>query len=135
GPRGAHPAAVRTAVCRVTEGATIAAEVPAPVASEATITVASDARYPPIEYLASDNKTVLGAHADIATAVMTVLGLKANIVNATFSGIIPGLQAGKYDVSWSSFFDTKTREKVVDMIDYFQAGSGMFTKASNSATY
>jgi len=135
GTGGTPSAAGSTGAFGVTKDATIAAEVPASIASKGTITVASDASYAPMEYLASDNKTVLGADADIATAVMTVLGLKANIVNATFSGIIPGLQAGKYDVSWSSFFDTKVREKVVDMIDYFQAGSGMFTKASNSATY
>jgi polar amino acid transport system substrate-binding protein len=119
----------------VTKDATIAAEVPAAIAAKGSITVASDASYAPMEFLGTDNKTVQGADADIATAVATVLGLKANIVNATFSGIIPGLQAGKYDVSWSSFFDTKEREKVVDMIDYFQAGSGIFTKSSNTTTY
>ncbi len=50
------------------------------------------------------------------------MGLKVNVVNATFDGIIPGLAAGKYDVGASSFTDTKEREKTVDFVDYFVAG-------------
>ena len=40
------------------------------------------------------------------------MGLKANVVNATFDTIIPGLASGKYDMGASSFTDTKEREKV-----------------------
>ena len=61
------------------------------------------------------------------------MGLKANIVNATFDTIIPGLAAGKYDMGASSFTDTKAREKVVNFVDYFQAGTSFFTKASGGA--
>jgi polar amino acid transport system substrate-binding protein len=113
----------------------IAAEVPKDIASKGTLTVASDASYPPMEFFAPDNKTVIGADADIGTAVGDVLGLQFNFVNASFSGIIAGLTSGKYDVGWSSFFDTKEREQQVDMVDYFQAGSGIFTKSSDTTTY
>ena len=50
------------------------------------------------------------------------MGLKANVVNATFDGIIPGLASGKYDLGMSSFTDTKEREKTVDFVTYFSAG-------------
>jgi len=100
----------------------IAAEVPQSLASKGTVTVASDASYPPMEYFASDNKTVIGADVDIGTAIGDVLGLKFNFVNAGFDGIIPGLKAGKYDIGMSSFTDTKEREKTVDFVNYFTAG-------------
>ena len=57
-------------------------------------------------------------------------GPQGNIVNATFDTIIPGLAAGKYDMGASSFTDTKAREKVVNFVDYFQAGTSFFTKTS-----
>ena len=113
----------------------IAGEVPKDIASKGTLTVATDAEYAPMEFVAADNTTIEGADIDIAAAVGDVLGLKFKFVNATFAGLIPGLTSGKYDVSWSSFFDNTDRQKVVDMVDYFQAGSGMFTKSSNSQTY
>jgi polar amino acid transport system substrate-binding protein len=59
------------------------------------------------------------------------MGLKAEIVNATFATIIPGLAAGKYDVGASSFTDTKEREKTVNFVTYFTAGVSFFTKSSS----
>jgi polar amino acid transport system substrate-binding protein len=113
----------------------IAAEVPKDMASKGTLTVASDASYPPMEFFAPDNKTIIGADVDIGTAIGDVLGLKFNFVNATFGGIITGLKAGKYDIGMSSFFDTKEREASVDMVDYFQAGSAIFVKSSDTNNY
>jgi len=103
--------------------------IPAALKSKGTITVAADATYAPNEFIASDGHTVVGMDADLAKALAAVMGLKANIVNATFDTIIPGLQAGKYDMGASSFTDTKAREKVVDFVDYFIAGESFFTKA------
>ncbi len=62
------------------------------------------------------------------------MGLKANVVNATFDTIIPGLAAGKYDMGASSFTDTKARQKVVDFVDYFSAGTSFFTKATGGTS-
>lgn len=113
----------------------IAGEVPKSISSKGTITVASDASYPPMEYFAPDNKTIIGADADIGTAIGDVLGLQFNFVNASFDGIIPGLKSGKYDIGMSSFFDTKEREAQVDMVDYFQAGSAIFVTSSDKNNY
>ncbi len=108
--------------------------VPAAVKSKGTLTVAADASYAPNEFIAPDGHTVIGMDADLSNALAQVMGLKANIVNATFDTIIPGLQAGKYDMGASSFTDTKARQKVVDFVDYFEAGTSFFTKASGGTS-
>ncbi|HUB76408.1 MAG TPA: ABC transporter substrate-binding protein [Solirubrobacteraceae bacterium] len=106
-----------------------AALVPKALASKGTVTVAADASYAPNEFIASNGHTVIGMDADLAKALFADLGLKVDVVNATFDTIIPGLQAGKYDIGMSSFTDTKAREKVVNFVDYFEAGTSFFEKA------
>jgi polar amino acid transport system substrate-binding protein len=113
---------------------TVAALVPAAVKSKGTLTVAADASYAPNEFFASDGHTVIGMDADLSKALAAVMGLKANVVNATFDSIIPGLAAGKFDLGASSFTDTKVREKTVDFVDYFSAGTSFYTKASGGTS-
>lgn len=108
----------------------IAAQVPASIRSAGTLTVAADATYAPNEFIASDGHTVVGMDADMAKALGQVMGLKVNVVNATFDTIIPGLQSGKYDLGMSSFTDTKAREATVDFVTYFVAGTSFYVKAS-----
>ena len=96
-----------------TVNAAVAKLVPASIKSKGTITVAADATYAPNEFIGSDGHTVVGMDPDLVQALAAVMGLKANVVNATFDTIIPGLQAGKYDMGASSFTDTKARQKVV----------------------
>jgi polar amino acid transport system substrate-binding protein len=114
--------------------AAIAAKVPSAVKSKGSLTVAADATYAPNEFIGSDGKTVEGMDADLAKALAGVMGLKANVTNATFDGIIPGLASGKYDLGMSSFTDTKEREKTVDFVTYFSAGTSFYTKAQGGAT-
>jgi len=112
--------------------AAITAQVPAAIKSKGTLTVAADATYAPNEFIASDGHTVIGMDADLMKALGTVMGLKVNMVNATFDSIIPGLAAGKYDIGASSFTDTKEREKTVEFVDYFSAGISFYAKSSSN---
>jgi len=106
------------------------AEVPAAVKSKGTLTVAADATYAPNEFIGSNGHTVEGMDADLGQALAGVMGLKAKVVNATFDSIIPGLAAHKYDLGMSSFTDTKEREKTVDFVTYFSAGTSFYEKAT-----
>jgi polar amino acid transport system substrate-binding protein len=117
-----------------TKDSAIAAQVPAAIKSKGTLTVAADATYPPNEFLNPGDKTVMGMDADLAKALASVMGLKANVKNASFDGIIPGLAAGKYDLGMSSFTDTKEREATVDFVTYFNAGTSFYTKAQGGPT-
>jgi polar amino acid transport system substrate-binding protein len=96
--------------------------------------VAADASYAPDEFFAPDGHTVIGMDADLSKALGAVMGLKVNVVNATFDSIIPGLAAGKYDMGASSFTDTKEREKTVDFVDYANVGESFYTKASGGTS-
>ena len=107
----------------------IAAQVPGSVKANGTLTVAADATYAPNEFIGTDGHTVVGLDADLAKALGQVLGLKVNEINATFATIIPGLASGKYDLGISSFTDTKEREKTVDFVTYFVAGTSFYVKS------
>jgi polar amino acid transport system substrate-binding protein len=112
----------------------VVALVPSAIKSKGSLTVAADASYAPNEFIGPDGHTVIGMDADLAKALAATMGLKVNVVNATFDTIIPGLSSGKYDLGASSFTDTKAREKVVDFVDYFQAGTSFFTKSSGGTS-
>jgi polar amino acid transport system substrate-binding protein len=117
-----------------TANSKIAAEVPASIKSKGTLTVAADATYAPNEFIGSDGHTVEGMSPDLGHALGSVMGLKWKFVNAGFDTIIPGLQSGKYDIGLSSFTDNKEREKVVDFVTYFSAGTSFYVKAQGGPT-
>jgi polar amino acid transport system substrate-binding protein len=127
---GVAGASGATATSKLKKQAKIAKMVPAKIRSKGTLTVGSDATYAPMEFIGSNGKTVIGVDADLAKALGTVMGLKFKVVNATFATIIPGLKSGKYDVGMSSFTDTKARQKVVDFVTYFSAGTSFYVKAT-----
>jgi polar amino acid transport system substrate-binding protein len=129
GSSAGTPAATGGAAASGGPNAKAAALVPAAVKSKGNLTVAADASYAPNEFFASDGKTVQGMDPDLAQALAGALGLKAHVQNATFDGIIPGLASSKYDLGMSSFTDTKEREKTVDFVTYFSAGTSFYTKA------
>lgn len=115
-----------------TKDATVAGEVPAAVRSKGSITVAIDAEYAPNE--AIQGGKIVGWDVALGQAVAAVMGLKFNGVNVVFDNIIPGIQSGKYDLGVSSFTDKKSREKVVDFVDYFKAGSSFVVCAHGGAS-
>jgi len=110
--------------------AAVVALVPAGIKSKGTLIVATDATYAPNEFIAEDGHTVIGMDADLMKAIGEVMGMKVNMVNATFDTIIPGLAAGKYDAGASSFTDTVERQKTVDFVTYFSAGVSFYGKAA-----
>jgi polar amino acid transport system substrate-binding protein len=114
--------------------AAVTSKVPAKYKSKGSLIVAADASYPPNEFTGNDGKTVEGMDADLAKALASEMGLKADIKNATFDSIIPGLASGKFDLGMSSFTDTKEREKTVDFVTYFSAGTSFYVKAQGGPT-
>ncbi|MER7751243.1 ABC transporter substrate-binding protein [Kitasatospora sp. NPDC097643] len=124
---GANPSAT---VAAVTADPALAALVPADVKSSGKLVVASDASYAPNEFK-DDKGNIVGLDVDLANAIAKKLGLNADVQNADFTSIIPGITAKKYQLGMSSFTDTKEREATVDMVTYFTAGSAIAVKKGN----
>src|SRR5690242_17213721 len=118
----------------VQQDPSIANQVPADIKSKGSLSVAADATYAPDEFIGSDGKTVIGMDADLAKAIADLMGLKVTVSNQPFDSIIPGLAAKKYDLGMSSFTDTKDREKTVDFVTYFSAGTSFYAKAQGAPT-
>jgi polar amino acid transport system substrate-binding protein len=105
--------------------------VPSDVASDGKIVVGSDASYAPNEFVDTDGTTIIGMDVDLGKAIGQKLGLEVEFQNSAFDGILPGIAAKKYDLGMSSFTDNADREKVVDMVTYFSAGTKMATLKGN----
>jgi polar amino acid transport system substrate-binding protein len=111
-----------------TKDAKVAALVPAAVKQKGSLNVASDATYPPVEFLNPGSKTIVGLDADLGEAIGKVMGVPLKFQNASFDGIIPGLASHKYDLGMSAFTDNKEREATVDFVTYFSAGTSFYVK-------
>jgi polar amino acid transport system substrate-binding protein len=122
-----------TSTVSAAENSKVAAEVPAAIKKKGTLKVAADATYAPNEFIAPDGKTVIGMDPDLGKALGDVMGLKLQFQNVTFDSIIPGLAAKKYDLGMSSFTDTKERQKTVDFVTYFAAGTSFYTKTQGGS--
>ena len=89
---------------------------------ETVFTVASSCDYPPLEYI-DDNGNMVGYEIDLLNEIAKVTGVKFEIYNVAFDGIIAGIQGGQYDIGASGFTVTEDRAKVVD----FTEPDGAFT--------
>lgn len=112
-----------------------AALVPSDIRSKGSIVVATDVSYPPFEFFDTDNKTIIGADADLITDVGQVLGLKIDLKNTPFDGIVPGLAAEKFDAAISGMADVATRRDAATFVDYATNGAGFLLDKADAAKY
>lgn len=108
--------------------------VPGPVASAGTIRFATNAPYEPFIAFASEGVTdkFKGLDYDLAVAVAATLGLKADFQQQPFDGLVPGLQAGKYDAIAGGITDNKERQAVATFVDYSASGTGILVLKDNA---
>ncbi|MBO0841322.1 MAG: ABC transporter substrate-binding protein, partial [Sciscionella sp.] len=107
----------------VAKDPTAAAKVPDAVRAKGTLNIAEDPSYAPNEFTAGNSSAPRGMDIDLANAIGDVLGIKVQFSNASFDGILAGIQSGRYDLGMSSFTDSAEREKTVDFVTYFKAGT------------
>ena len=98
-----------------------------------TLQVASDATYPPDEWMRGT--TMVGLDPDVMRAVATTLGIKYRENDVPFNNIIVGVRTNRYQVGASSFPDTKALETSVNFVDYFQGGEAFYAPANASVTF
>jgi polar amino acid transport system substrate-binding protein len=100
----------------------IAATLPEEIRSSGKLVVGVNLPYAPNEFKDSDGK-IVGFDVDLMNAVAATLGLTPDYRESDFAKIIPSIEGETYNVGMSSFTDTKEREKQVDFVTYFSAGT------------
>ena len=109
------------------------AVVPTFAAGELTITVATDATWPPME-IVDANKNIIGFDIDFMNAVAKQAGFKVKYQNTAWDGIFAGIAAGKYDAIISSVTITDERKKTMDFsIPYINAGQVLIVPKTSTA--
>jgi polar amino acid transport system substrate-binding protein len=106
-------------------------KLPASIQQAKEIKVGSDIAYAPVEFYKEGTQEVQGIDWDLAQAMGQKLGVKFTFANTTFDGIIPALKAKRFDIIMSAMSDTPERQKEVDFIDYFKAGTSILVKKGN----
>ncbi|MCU7723088.1 ABC transporter substrate-binding protein [Actinoplanes sp. KI2] len=108
-------------------------KLPQPVRNTKSIRFITDASYAPMEMFAPDGRTIVGFEADLADALGRVLGVRVEMVNGTFQTALAQVADGTFDGMLSAATDTPAREKKVDFVDYFSAGTSIVVQRGNPA--
>jgi cystine transport system substrate-binding protein len=83
------------------------------VKSAGVLKIAMEGTYPPFDSRNSDGQLV-GFDVDVAKAVATRLGAKPQFITTEWSGILAGLEAGKFDVIVNQVTITPERKQALD---------------------
>jgi polar amino acid transport system substrate-binding protein len=113
--------------------ASIAAEVPDSIKSQAPLQIATDATYAPNEYINPDTGAIVGWDIDFGNAICKVMGVVCTFNNVIFDDIIPQLKAStpRYLFSLSSWTPTQKREDGgIDFVTYYKAGESWIVTTS-----
>lgn len=90
------------------------------LATEGTLTMATNAQFPPYEYYDGDD--VIGIDADIAKAIADKMGLKLKIEDMEFDSIITAVSTGKADLGLAGMTVDPERQKNIDFSDSYATG-------------
>jgi polar amino acid transport system substrate-binding protein len=117
----------------VSEDAELAELLPAGVADAESVTVATNAPYPPfIDFVEEGNtEDFTGLDHDLVVAIAAKLGITAEFQQQPFDGLVPGLQAGKYDAIVGGITDNFERQETATFVDYSASGTGIAVAAGN----
>ncbi len=94
------------------------------VLDRGTVIVATDADYAPQSSIDKDTGELVGFDIDVARRMGEILGLTVEFRTVPWESVIPGLRAGKSDVSIGSMAITEEREKTVDFTEPYYYSSG-----------
>jgi polar amino acid transport system substrate-binding protein len=145
-PGAAAPSAAAPSTAPSVAASQAASEVPSVAPSASAVAIAAptsllkpgelsncvDIEYSPMEFFDPAYPTTpIGFDVESYQAVVKKLGLKENIVNTAFDGLIPALQANRCDLVWTALYINDTRLKVADAVPYFKTSQVVMVPAGN----
>lgn len=115
-------AAILSVACLAACGSSSGANTSSAADSSAkeTLTMVTNAEFPPYEYYEGDN--VVGIDAEIAQLIADKLGMDLEIVDVAFESIVPGVQAGKYDMGMAGMTVSEERLESVNFSSSYATG-------------
>ena len=102
-------------------------------AAKTKLVVATSPDFPPFESL--EGGEVVGIEVDILNKIAEKMGMELDIQQMDFDSVIPGVQAGKFDVGMSGITVTDKRKENVDFSSvYFMAAQAIVVADGSSIT-
>jgi polar amino acid transport system substrate-binding protein len=97
------------------------------------IRVATDANWPPFEYVNEKTKQLAGFDIDLMNEIAKKAGLRIEFVNVNFTQLLAGMEKCQYDAAISSITITDERKKLMDFSDpYIIAGQVVVVRKDNA---
>ncbi len=107
--------------------------LPEKIKKAGKVVIATDAHYPPCQYFAADNETIIGYEPDLWKAITEKLGITYDVVSIDFAGLIPGVESGRYDLASECISDNLERQQRVTFVDHAYASGAVFTLAADTS--
>ena len=102
---------------------------------DGTLTIGTNLPFAPLGFYEADGKTMTGAEIDLMRAVAQQMGLKVDIQNVAWDGLIPAAKANRYDAVWASIGDYTERRTQIDFVDYMSVRSAVTVRTEDAAKY
>ncbi|MFK7880867.1 transporter substrate-binding domain-containing protein [Roseobacter sp.] len=103
----------------------------ADIKSSGVLRIGCEATYPPFTF--RDAGEIVGYDVDLAAVLCASLGVEPEFIDTQWSGVIPALYAGRFDVIMSSMSYRKERlEKVAFSIPYAEASQALLIRAEDA---
>ncbi|MFI8417773.1 arginine ABC transporter substrate-binding protein [Serratia sp. NPDC078593] len=98
-----------------------------------TIRFATEASYPPFEFVGADNK-IQGFDVDLANAMCEEMQATCTFTNQAFDSLIPGLRFKRFDAVMAGMDITPEREKQVLFTQPYYDNSALFVAQKDKVT-
>lgn len=101
-----------------------------PTLSPGKVAFAADFAAAPNQFIRPDG-SLDGLNVDICGEIGKRLGLEVEWTNLAFPGLVPGLQAQRFDALCTAIFINPDRLRIMNMISYVQWGEGLMVPKGN----
>ena len=101
--------------------------------TEGVLHLGADFAAAPNQFINADGQND-GLNVDMCGEIGARLGVEVEWTNLAFPGLVPGLQANRFDGICTSIFINPSRKEIMQMVAYVQWGEGLMVRTDDSLT-